>query len=142
MEKIKIGEYVRIQNARRVMISRIYDIKEGNTSLIKKKYFCMIEDVEEWFTEENIIKHSIDIEDILDLGDLVEIETSYHFEDIGRIIDTDIYEVAALNVKTLKNKKCKEIGILKDDEVIFIPVEKIIRVLPREEFDIKSYKVN
>lgn len=71
MKKIEKGEFVRIVQARRSMISKVYDVKVGETELIYKKYFCIVEGIEEWFTSEDIVKHSSNILDVLEKGDYV-----------------------------------------------------------------------
>lgn len=121
MKKIEVGDYVRIVEARRSMISKVYDVQEGKTELIDKKYFCMVEGVEEWFTSKDIVKNSWNILDVLEKGDYVngykavhitgyyvEVESNHRYDlcfeedEIEDILTHEMYEKKCYKVKEEK----------------------------------------
>lgn len=69
MEEIQVGEYVRIKNG---LIGQFYNIEEGydgNIIVNFEEFAYEYEDVKQFY--EDILKHSKDIIDLIEVGDIV-----------------------------------------------------------------------
>lgn len=127
-KKIKIGDYVRIVQAQRSMISKVYDIQKGKSSLIDKKIFCMIEGIEEWFTSDDIVKHSSNILDVLEEGDYVNGDR-------------------VLEIQKVPNEKIDRVIVLNsfedslEDEPFYIYKENVVNILTHEMYEKKCFKL-
>lgn len=131
MEEIKVGEYVRIVQARRSMISKVYEIEQAKCNLIDKKYFCMIEGIEEWFTKNDIVNHSSNLIDIIEVGDIIQLKGA----------EKSKYEVLKISWSKSKGKHIHIINPFRTEGGKDIFVEDIDSILTKEQFEKKKYIV-
>ncbi len=68
MEEIEVGEYVRTKNGVIDRVDALYGMIENTVHLEKQK----------WFNTKNIVKHSKNLIDLIEVGDIVEIRTGLH----------------------------------------------------------------
>lgn len=131
MKEIKVGEYVRIVQARRSMISKVYEIEQAKCNLIDKKYFCMIEGIEEWFTKNDIVNHSSNLIDIIEVGDIIQLKGAEKLK----------YEVLKISWSKSKGKHIHIINPFRTEGGKDIFVEDIDSILTKEQFEKKKYIV-
>ena len=138
---MEVGDYVRTKNG---SIFKIIDGNEDNWGLdILVGYLETFE--ENWlelyryndngsfFNDNNIVKSSPNIIDLIELGDLVRL----FMEDNLDKEDTDIFEVIAITDDK------KEIGVFTSNfEIEFFPIENLRGIVTWEMFESMEYKVD
>ena len=111
-EKIEIGEYVRTDNGK---IHKVIDIEKGSIK-IKSLY-------KEWIGLCCIVKHSKNLIDLIEVGDIVKDE--YNKYEVAFVKDDKIY--------------CNDYNL--DDSLITLREQDIKAILAREQFEANCYKV-
>ena len=138
MKDIKIGEYVRTRNG--------YIIKVDEKTVIfdmgyKEQYVDMETTIYGFTWEEEIVKHSKQLIDLIEPGDLVRIFVEENVDENGTTEDTCVYEVTTTQVKDFYGNKLEEIGIVGEDGTELIPFANVRRIVTKEQFASKEYKV-
>ena len=125
MEDIKVGEYVRVNSDFRLIALGIGEVIRISQDTI---YVKMNLDLPIALKIENITKHSFNLIDLLEVGDILEIELSEEFvERKDKKVFTrigDVYTKEALQ-KDMDN------GI----------IQEIKQILTHEQFESNAYKV-
>ena len=121
MEEIKVGEYIRTK-------------EDGICKLIAKEMdadyeFCGYVDKPFWLRENNIVKHSSNIIDLIEVGDWVN---TYKILEIG---------IDPFNQKKILSTDCMEIGAFGDRSLIQFHNEDIKSIVTREQFELAKYEV-
>ena len=98
-DKIEVGEYVKNQNG---IIRKIVDIYNGKLYVDKLYYDKENEyfyEQYEFMIEDEIIKHSKNILDLIEVGDLLHIKIRNAHEFIYYILDEDYLKMVKQNTK-------------------------------------------
>ena len=110
MEDIKVGEYVRTKNG------KIDKVK--NDDYYMKQY---IECEKGLYLRENITKHSFNLTDLIEVGDIVVmLDTKFNTKDYIFIDDTEMLKAVKKDLKS----RCE-----------------LLEILTHEEFEANCYKV-
>jgi hypothetical protein len=145
---IEVGEYVRFKDG---SISRVTECRyaeeykkqfDPNNRLMryeKDKYW--LDNKMGCKTDINIKKHSKNIIDLIEPGDLVRIFVEENVDENGTTEDTCVYEVTATQVKDFYGNKLEEIGIVGEDGTELIPFANVRGIVTREQFASMEYKV-
>lgn len=124
------NEYVRTDNGQ---IFKVLEVEKGSVK-IKSDY-------REWIGICCIQKHSFNIIDLIEPGDLVEVFEEENIDENGTTEDTCVYEVTATQVKDFYGNKTNEIGITGDEGVELIPFANVRSVVTKEQFESIKYEV-
>lgn len=133
--KIEIGEYVRTKDG---YIGKLVEYIPEALNYLKIDIGREIKHSDD--TVDNFIytrygfqlKHSKNIIDLIELGDLVELFVGYNLDKE----DTNLFEVIAIA------KKTNEIGVFRNNlELDFFPIDNLIAITTREQFENSKYKV-
>lgn len=107
MEEIQVGEYIKLKDG---LIGQFYNIEEGydgNIIVNFEEFAYEYEDVKQFY--EDILKHSKDITDLIQVGDIIEV----HFPVRNKIrkiyVDEYFENSMVLNGITSKNLILKTI---------------------------------
>lgn len=126
MEEIKVGEYVRINNDFRLIALGIGEVIRINQDTIYVKNNFELPFA---FKIGNVTKHRENIIDLIEVGDIVELELSEEFvEREDKIVFTRIGDVYT-----------KELLQRDIDNGI---ITKILSILTHEQYEANCYKVN
>lgn len=140
MDEIKVGQYVRL--ARCQGINKIIDIDEDGFLIlddnIADEYGDECCQISPQDADEEIVNHSFNIIDLIEIGDIVEVVTEKDFE--GEY--TNKLEVAAVGITDFKGNKLNEIGICGDDEIEYVSLKDIRTILTHEQYERDCYKIN
>lgn len=143
---LEVGEYVRIRDGQIVKLENNEEFYEDSVDVgigiipavdgiwIDKEYLNYIE-------KEEIVKHSKNIIDLIEPGDLVRIFVEENVNENGTTEDTCVYEVTATQVKDFYGNKLEEIGIVGEDGTELIPFANVRGIVTREQFASMEYKV-
>lgn len=125
---IEVGEYVRYNGIITKAIDKVglYSFELDNGTFYDPR------DI----TYEGI-KHSKNIIDLIEIGDIVECFVGKGLE--GE--DTTKYEVSAIEVTDMNGNKLNEIGICGEEGTEFMPFENVRTILTKELFEANCYKV-
>lgn len=133
--KIEIGEYVRTKDG---YIGKLVEYIPEALNYLKIDIGREIKHSDD--TVDNFIytrygfqlKHSKNIIDLIELGDLVEFFVGYNLDKE----DTNLFEVIAIA------KKTNEIGVFRNNlELDFFPIDNLIAITTREQFENSKYKI-
>lgn len=125
---IEVNEYVRL--ARNQGINKIID-KEDDRYILESEIADSYGDIT-WFLyecelKEDIVKHSKQLIDLIEIGDILKIKIS---EEWVEKQDTIKFIVVGQTYTITEIKECLENGLF-----------KIIQILTKEQFDTNCYKV-
>ena len=125
MEEIKIGEYVRTRKGKitKVIGVEIENYDDGTTEI-----FCETELNPGYldYTSKDIIKHSSNIKDLVQAGDIVVYTINCKFADI---------EIVKEHTDTRTLEKTLRVGLWSLEQV------NIKQILTKEKFERESYRV-
>lgn len=85
-----------------------------------------------------IIKHSKNLIDIVEIGDVVECIVEVV---AGEEIDTEKFEVAATGVKDIKGNSTNEIGVCGEKGINLIPFVFVKKILTKEQYIKNCFEV-
>ena len=111
--KIEIGEYVRTKNGVIDKVDALYGMIENTVHLENLK----------WFDIKNIAKHSKQLIDLIEVGDIVK--DKYNKYEVAFVKDDKIY--------------CNDYNL--DDSLITLREQDIKAILTKEQFAANCYKV-
>ena len=128
--EIQVGEYIRTLDG----IKKIVKINEGKLSTYYGKYIVFPEyKNSKSINVKNIIKHSFNIIDLIEIEDLVS------------VIDGDttaVCEVIGTEIRDKNFRKTNEIGVrYMSDEIDIIPLKRIKSIVTKEQFQAMEYEV-
>lgn len=112
-DKIEVGEYVRTKNGAIDKVDALYGMIENTVHLENQK----------WFDIKNIVKHSKQLIDLIEVGDIVK--DKYNKYEVAFVKDDKIY--------------CNDYNL--DDSLITLREQDINAILAREQFEANCYKV-
>lgn len=112
-DKIEVGEYVRTKDGIIDKVDALYGMIENIVHLENLK----------WFDIKNIVKHSKQLIDLIEVGDIVKDE--YNKYEVSFVKYDKIY--------------CNDYNL--DDSLITLREQDIKAILGREQFEDKCYKV-
>lgn len=112
-DKIEVGEYVRTKDVIIDKVDDLYGMIENTVHLENLK----------WFDIKNIVKHSKQLIDLIEVGDIVK--DKYNKYEVAFVKDDKIY--------------CNDYNL--DDSLITLREQDIKAILGREQFEAKCYKV-
>ena len=132
-DKIELGEYIRTKNGEIAKIDKCYgkDIGYKNMEIYRIDIYS---NTCKGFIiyKEDILKHSKNIIDLIEVGDIVRV----FMEDDIDGEDTNIFEVIGITTDGLK------IGLFGKDLVIdFLPAGNIRGIVTKEQFKEMEYRV-
>lgn len=122
--EIEVGEFVRTEEG------EILKYDENH----EKIYIDNFKDDKNFL---NIAKHSKQLIDLIETGDIVE----YFVEEDVDGEDTIKYEVAGTEVTDLSGNKTNEIGICGESGVELIPFDNVRSILTHEQFEQNCYRL-
>lgn len=142
VDEIKVGEYVRTKNG---LIGKVNKIElKGSETRFAGEYLTdtiiQFNDgkVYERRVKDNyIVKHSKNIIDLIELGDIIEVVTEEDFEEEY----TDKLEVAAVGITDCKGNKLNEIGICGDHGIEYVALKDIRIILTHEQYERNCYRL-
>ena len=119
MEEIKAGEFVRIKDCGRYSgISKIKKIEDAKINLLGKKYYCKMGGVEHFFLKKDIAKHSFNIKDLIEEGDIIKYTPkgikSIHIDIVRKIKDArsgnetlvvNLYSIGQIDIISIVTKE-------------------------------------
>lgn len=134
---MEIGEYIRTKDG---VISKCEYIDNNECGkfwwfdkTLYEDYGESIDFLHESVINDFLVKHSKNIIDLIELGDLVELFVEYNLDKE----DTNLFEVIAIDEKT------NEIGVFGNNlELEFFPIDNLISIVTREQFESMKYEVN
>lgn len=134
--KIKVGESVRTKSG---FIGKVIAMHSGyalyyELNIKKEIQNNMMNGI---VYEDNIVKHSKQLIDLIETGDIVE---CFVEEDVDGE-DTIKYEVAGTGVTDLSGNKTNEIGICGESGVELIPFDNVRSILTHEQFERNCYRL-
>jgi hypothetical protein len=112
-DKISVNEYVRTKNGVIDKVDALYGMIENTVHLENLK----------WFDIKNIVKHSKQLIDLIEVGDIVK--DKYNKYEVAFVKDDKIY--------------CNDYNL--DDSLITLREQDIKEILAREQFEANCYKV-
>ena len=112
-EKIEVNEYVRTKNGVIDKVDALYGMIENTVHLENQK----------WFDIKNIVKHSKQLIDLIEAGDIVK--DKYNKYEVAFVKDDKIY--------------CNDYNL--DDSLITLREQDIKTILTRESYIANCYKV-
>lgn len=110
---IEVNEYVRTKNGVIDKVDALYGMIENTVHLENQK----------WFDTKNIVKHSKQLIDLIEVGDIVEDE--YNKYEVAFVKDDKIY--------------CNDYNL--DDSLITLREQDIKAILTKESYIANCYKV-
>ena len=113
MGEIEVNEYVRTKNGVIDKVDALYGMIENTVHLENQK----------WFDIKNIVKHSKQLIDLIEVGDLVK--DKYNKYEVAFVKDDKIY--------------CNDYNL--DDSLITLREQDIKAILTKEQFEQNSNKV-
>ena len=127
--KLEVGQFVRLKGGYICKIINVNDYREPNMKYgVEANY---LKDVM-FIGDDDIIKASYNIIDILECGDIIKL---FMEDDIDEE-DTNIFELIAINYND------NEIGVFNSDfQIEFFPIENLRGVLTHEQMEQMAYKV-
>lgn len=150
---IEVGEYVRTETG---FIRRIksVDKTEATEKCPVNMYWCNLDKpikILKECSKDTIyaiemsdakkLKHSNNILDLIEPGDLVRIFVEENVDENGTTEDTCVYEVTTTQVKDFYGNKLEEIGIVGEDGTELIPSANVRGIVTKEQFASEEYKV-
>ena len=150
---IEVGEYVRTETG---FIRRIksVDKTEATEKCPVNMYWCNLDkpiNILKECPKDTIyaiemsdakkLKHSNNILDLIEPGDLVRIFVEENVDENGTTEDTCVYEVTTTQVKDFYGNKLEEIGIVGEDGTELIPSANVRGIVTKEQFASEEYKV-
>lgn len=137
MDKIEVGEYVRTKDG---IIAKVTDILKEYCIDCDNDVFDLYNgpmmEIPWEYIEEYIVKHSFNIIDLIEIGDVVEVVVAEDFEEEY----TEKLEVAAVGITDCKGNKLNEVGICGDDEIEYVSLKDIKTILTHEQYERNCYK--
>ena len=127
--EIEVGEWVRTKRGTIDKIIKIYAEDTDLKNVVRGKNGI--------YWKEKIVKHSKNIKDLIEVGDIVE---CFVEEDVDGE-DTIKYEVAAIDILDTNGNKINEIGICGEDGIEFIAFENIRSILTHEQYEQNCYRL-
>lgn len=130
MEEIQVGEYVRLKDG---LIGQFYNIEEGyNGNIIAdfEEFAYEYEDVKQFY--EDIVKHSENIIDILEIGDIIELEGEKY-----QVLYDESYNKLGILIPNKNYLAIKHTTL----EYIFQKYKKVT-ILTKEQYIQNCYKVD
>ena len=112
-DKIEVNEYVRTKNGVIDKVDALYGMIENTVHLENQK----------WFDIKNIVKHSKQLIDLIEVGDIVK--DKYNKYEVAFVKEDKIY--------------CNDYNL--DDSLITLREQDIKKILAREQFEANCYKV-
>ena len=127
--KLEIGQFARLKSGYICKIINVNDFREPNMKYgVDANY---LKDVM-FIGDDNIVKASYNIIDILECGDIIKL---FMEDDIDEE-DTNIFELIAINYND------NEIGVFNSDfQIEFFPIENLRGILTHEQMEQMAYKV-
>ncbi len=130
MDEIKVGEFIKTKNG------KIRKVK----STVAQYYITDRLNISDnnQFVREDIVNHSFNIIDLIEIGDVVEVVVAEDFEEeyIEKL------EVAAVGITDCKGNKLNEVGICGDDEIEYVSLKDIKSILTHELYERNCYRIN
>lgn len=153
MEEIKEGDYIRTEDGEIRKIVNIDKTEQTENNpveilwcnldkpikILKECSKDTIYAIE--MSDAKKLKHSNNILDLIEPGDLVRIFVEENVDENGTTEDTCVYEVTTTQVKDFYGNKLEEIGIVGEDGTELIPSANVRGIVTKEQFASEEYKV-
>ena len=142
---IEVGEYGRTNKGQIFIFCYVEQLENETFIMVRRpnKEYVNASCFEKYWLDEDeeIVKHSKNIIDLIEPGDLVRIFVEENVDENGTTEDTCVYEVTATQVKDFYGNKLEEIGIVGEDGTELIPFANVRGIVTREQFASMEYKV-
>lgn len=121
MEEIKVGEYIKTYNG---LIGKIVQITDSGN------YAIRIYNGAEYVVRAVIVKHSKNIIDLIEVGDIVE----WKFKDSSFICINEVIQ---------RPETGNTLGVYAEEDDCLIPLEyiDILKILTKEQFEENSFRI-